>query len=178
MQIVNISKLTKINKLKSWWNITPLTFIAFFSLWHYAQTCYFCHDTSHMWESFIGWSIFFFHLTKSVFFPQKYKGDPRTYTIFIPGWGSNQGSAVFSVFRITMVRQVGMYWGLSVKISTRKTLHSAPGLWTHLFCVWGWQKLKDPQFEPYGWRRPLHGAVPVYKVWDLPCIYVVSPCCC
>ena len=39
--------------------------------------------------------------------------------------GSNCGYSGFPAIKITVIRQVRMYCGLSVKISTRKTLHSA-----------------------------------------------------
>ena len=46
--------------------------------------------------------------------PQIKTRDPRTCTIFIPAWGSNLGYLVFPAIKITVIRQVRMYCGLSV----------------------------------------------------------------
>ena len=108
-------------------------------------------------------------------YPQIYKGDPRTCTIFIPAWGSNWGFMGFPAIEISVICQVRMYCGLNVKINTRETPHSTQKLWTHLFafvsiCVCGRKILIPPILAPWLTK---HGVI--YKVWDLPCISVVVP---
>ena len=91
--------------------------------------------------------------------PQIYKGDPRTYAIFIPAWGSNLGFSGFSRNQNNRGSSGAyvtcIYCDLSVKINTHKMPHGVQRSWTHLlciyFCVCGRQKPKDPQFERHGW---------------------------
>ena len=71
------------------------------------------------------------------------------------------GIRVFPTIKITVIRQVCMYCGLSVKINMSETPHGTWRSWTHFvcicFCVCGRQKPEYPQFEPHVWRRHYMG---------------------
>ena len=70
------------------------------------------------------------------------------------------GIRVFRVIKITMIRQVRMYCGLSMKINMCETLQRS---WTHFvcvcFCVCSRQKLKYSQLELHGWQRHCTGCI-------------------
>ena len=85
---------------------------------------------------------------------QIYKGDPRTCAIFIPAWTTKLAIRLFPAIKITLIHQVHMFYGLSVKINTYKTPHGAQRSWTQVFLhlfprVWSGKTL-NPQFEPHG----------------------------
>ena len=64
------------------------------------------------------------------------------------------GIWVFPTIKITVIRQVRMYCGLSVEINMREMPHGVRRLGMHFVCVCfrvcGWQKPEYPQFEPHG----------------------------
>ena len=76
-------------------------------------------------EFFLSQSSFKFSFTLNAFnficLPQIYKGDPTTCAIFISNWGY---SVFFPTIKITMICQVPMYWGLSVKINMYAALRA------------------------------------------------------
>ena len=124
--------------------------------------------TSGSWSHYIRQEIYnnfklalIFHWCCKCNTPKIYKGDPRTCAIFIPAWGSNWRYFSFPAIRITMICQVRMYCGLSVKINTRETQHVAPRSWTHFvcvcFCVWSTKTRILLIWAPW-LTRPLHGA--------------------
>ena len=86
------------------------------------------------------------------------------------------GIQVFSVIKITVIRQVHMYCGLSVKINKHEMLHGTRRSWTHFvcicFCVCGWQKLGIPSIGAPWLMTRLHGEI--YEFWDLFSISVVA----
>ena len=55
------------------------------------------------------------------------------------------GIWVFSVIKITKIRQVRMYCGLSVKINKCEMPYGAQISWTHFVCV---------RFHVRGWQKP------------------------
>ena len=100
--------------------------------------------------------------------PQIYKGEPTTCTIFIKAWGSKWGSSGFSCNvnnrGSTGVYVTCIYCGISMKLSVminrRKTPHGERRSWTFVLCLFLRMWLKKPedlQFEPYGGRRHCMG---------------------
>ena len=65
-----------------------------------------------------------------------------------------RGIRIFPAIKITVIRQIHMYCGLSVKIGTRETLCSAQRSWTHFVCICfrmcGQQKPEYPKLELHG----------------------------
>ena len=82
-----------------------------------------------------------------------YKRDPRTCAIFIPAWGSNWGSSGLSRYQnnhgLSDAYATSIYYGLSVKINTRKMLHGMQRLWTRLFLhLWSANPEDPPNLSP------------------------------
>ena len=73
------------------------------------------------------------------------------------------GIGVLPAIKITVIHQVCMYCGLSLKINTHETLHGARRLWMHFICIFLpllW--LEKSRICPTGapWLTiPLHGVV-------------------
>ena len=73
-----------------------------------------------------------------------------------PGMGFQLGVfGAFPTIKITVICQVCIYYGLSVKINMCEMPHGTWRSWTHFgcvwFCMWGWQKPKYSQLELHGW---------------------------
>ena len=82
------------------------------------------------------------------------------------------GLQIFSVIKVTVVRQVRMSpvctaITLSMKINTRKMPRSVQRSWTWLFLLVELAKTRRPAIWASWLTTPLHEAV--YEVWDLPC---------
>ena len=72
--------------------------------------------------------------------------------------GASIGVSGFPMIKITVICQVRMYCGLSVKANKRERLHGTQTLWTHFVCVCscvcGWQKPEYPQMTRFTKRAP------------------------
>ena len=82
---------------------------------------------------------------------------------FYPGMGLQLGYLSFPTIKINVMRQVHMYYDLSVKINMQETPHGVRRLGTHLVCacfhVCGRQKLKYLLTGASWLTTPLHRAV-------------------
>ena len=83
--------------------------------------------------------------------PQIWTKDPRTCTICIPAYGAPIGGIrVLFTIKITVICQVHMYFGLSLKVNMCETSHDTRRSWMHFvcicFCVCGRQK---SQYAPW-----------------------------
>ena len=87
------------------------------------------------------------------------------------------GIRVFPAIKITVICQVRMYCGLSVKVNTRETPHGAWRSWAHFvcvcLCVCGQQKNRIPPIWAPWLATPLHREVSEF--WDLLSISVHQP---
>ena len=91
-------------------------------------------------------------MISTIFYPQIYKGDPRTCYIFISAWGSNLGSSGFSHNK----NNCGLhYCSLGMETNMIKTQHGSKDrvhicfmlIFTCMVC-----KNQKPPFKPHGWR--------------------------
>ena len=86
-----------------------------------------------------------------------------------------RGIQVFPTIKITVIRQVGMYCGLSMKINMSETPtarddHGRILLTFVSACVVG-KNRNTPNLSPMADNAITRGGT-VYEVWDLPCISV------
>ena len=106
---------------------------------------------------------------------QVYRGDPRTFTIFIPAWGSNWGSSGFSRNQNNLGSSGVYEHGDKHTQSALQHANTAKILdvfVSHLFiaCSLCLAKTQRPQIWALWLLTPLHRVV--LEVWDLPCISV------
>ena len=105
--------------------------------------------------------------------PQIYKGDPRTYAIFIPAWGSNSNWGYSGFSRDQNNRDSsGVYvlWSEHGDKHTWKVARRAKI--ADAFCLRLFPRVRSAKtWIPPIWAPWLTPPV-VYKIWDLPCISV------
>ena len=89
-----------------------------------------CGVTLVMWLQHWANPTVFIILHKNFYCSHRYKGDPRTCTIFIPTWGSNVGTLGFTCNQNNCGSSGAyvtcIYCSPNVKINKCKTLHGAP----------------------------------------------------